>query len=132
MTNHAGNEPTAEQIVRATLLRCQFDTLGDKVADVVKDLRAHGLLSEGAPSEEDAALAATEQVRDAWRKDHREMLAQLDKVTAERDAALAAIERVRAEADAYAEQPDVMEPCGAVAQALRAALDGAPEPEEKP
>ena len=43
---------------------------------------------------------------------------------AERDAALAAIERVRAEADAYAEQPDVMEPCGAVAQALRTALDG--------
>ncbi len=48
---------------------------------------------------------------------------------AERDAALAAIERVRVEADAYAEQPDVMEPCGAVAQALRTALDGAPEPE---
>ena len=47
----------------------------------------------------------------------------------ERDAALAAIERVRAEADAYAEQPDVMELCGAVAQALRTALDGAPEPE---
>lgn len=47
----------------------------------------------------------------------------------ERDAALAAVERVRAEADAYAEQPDVMEPCGAVAQALRTALDGAPEPE---
>lgn len=46
--------PTAEQIVRATLLRCQFDTLGDKVADVVKDLCAHGLLSEGAPSEEGA------------------------------------------------------------------------------
>ena len=41
----------------------------------------------------------------------------------ERDAALAALERVRAEADAYAEQPDVMEPCGAVAQALRTALD---------
>ena len=52
-----------------------------------------------------------------------------DKARAERDAALAAIERVRAEADAYAEQPDVMEPCGAVAQALRTALDGAPEPE---
>ncbi len=51
---------------------------------------------------------------------------------AECDAALAAIERVRAEADAYAEQSDVMEPCGAVAQALRTALDGAPEPEEKP
>ncbi len=47
---------TAEQIVRATLLRCQFDTLGDKVADVVKDLRAHGLLSEGAPSEESVYL----------------------------------------------------------------------------
>ena len=46
--------PTAEQIVRATLLRCQFDTLGDKVADVVKDLRANGLLSEGAPSEAQA------------------------------------------------------------------------------
>ncbi len=45
------------------------------------------------------------------------------------DAALAALERVRAEADAYAEQSDVMEPCGAVAQALRTALDGAPEPE---
>ena len=43
---------------------------------------------------------------------------------AEHDAALAALERVRAEADAYAEQPDVMEPCGAVAQALRTALDG--------
>ena len=50
--------PTAEQIVRATLLRCQFDTLGDKVADVVKDLRAHGLLSEGAPSEEQIERAA--------------------------------------------------------------------------
>lgn len=50
---------------------------------------------------------------------------------AERDAALAAIERVRAEADAYAEQPDVMEPCGAVAQALRVALDGAPEPDNE-
>ncbi len=49
---------------------------------------------------------------------------------AERDAALAAIERVRAEADAYAEQSDVMEPCGAVAQALRTTLDGAPEPED--
>ena len=48
---------------------------------------------------------------------------------AETNAALAAVERVRAEADAYAEQPDVMEPCGAVAQALRTALDGAPETE---
>ena len=46
------------------------------------------------------------------------------KAEAERDAALAAIERVRDEADAYAEQPDVMEPCGAVAQSLRTALDG--------
>lgn len=53
----------------------------------------------------------------------------VDALRAERDAALAAIERVRAEADAYAEQPDVMELCGAVAQALLAALDGAPEPE---
>ncbi len=53
---------------------------------------------------------------------------KLRKAQAERDAALAAVERVRAEADAYAEQPDVMEPCGAVAQALRTALDGAPEP----
>ena len=54
---------------------------------------------------------------------------KLRKAQAERDAALEAIERVRAEADAYAEQPDVMEPCGAVAQALHTALDGAPEPE---
>ena len=53
-TDNRTNEPTAEQIVRATLLRCQFDTLGDKVADVVKDLRANGLLSEGAPSEAQA------------------------------------------------------------------------------
>ena len=53
----------------------------------------------------------------------------VDALRAERDVALAAIERVRAEADAYAEQPDVMELCGAVAQALRTALDGAPEPE---
>ena len=53
----------------------------------------------------------------------------LKQLKAEPDAALAAIERVRAEADAYAEQPDVMEPCGAVAQALRTALDGAPEAE---
>lgn len=29
------------------------------------------------------------------------------------------IEKVRAEADAYGRQPDVMEPCGAVAQSLR-------------
>ena len=43
--------------------------------------------------------------------------------------ALAAIERVRAEARAYAEQPDVLEPCGAVAQSILAALDRAPEPE---
>ena len=56
----------------------------------------------------------------------------LEAATRERDAALAVIERVRAEADAYAEQSDVMEPCGAVAQALRTVLDGAPEPEEKP
>ena len=48
---------TAEQIVRATLLRCQFDTLGDKVADVVKDLRANGLLSEGGdPSRQEVPL----------------------------------------------------------------------------
>ena len=53
----------------------------------------------------------------------------LEAATRERDAAVAAIERVRAEADAYAEQPDVMELCGAVAQALRTALDEAPEPE---
>ena len=53
-TDNRTNEPTAEQIVRATLLRCQFDTLGDKVADVVKDLRANGLLSEGTPSEKQA------------------------------------------------------------------------------
>ena len=57
-TDNRSNEPTAEQIVRATLLRCQFDTLGDKVADVVKDLRANGLLSEGAPSEEHIERAA--------------------------------------------------------------------------
>ena len=56
----------------------------------------------------------------------------LKQLKAKRDAALAALERVRAEADAYAEQPDVMEPCGAVAQALRTALDGAPESEVKP
>ena len=57
-TNEPRPNPTAEQIVRATLLRCQFDTLGDKVADVVKDLRANGLLSEGAPSEEQIERAA--------------------------------------------------------------------------
>ncbi len=62
----------------------------------VAALRAHGLLSEGAP-----VKGAT---------------------------ALAAIERVRAEANAYAKQPDVMEPCGAVAQSILLALDGAPEP----
>ena len=49
-------------------------------------------------------------------------------LVAERDAATAAIERVRAEANAYAKQPDVMEPCGAVAQSILLALDGAPEP----
>ena len=54
----------------------------------------------------------------------------LEAATCERDAALAAIERVRAEADAYAEQPDVVEPCGAVAQALRATLDGVPNADE--
>lgn len=48
---------------------------------------------------------------------------------AERDAALAAIERVRAEARAYAAQPDVLEPCGAAAQSILVALDGAPEPD---
>ena len=57
-TDNRTNEPTAEQIVRATLLRCQFDTLGDKAADVVKDLRTHGLLSEGAPSEQQVERAA--------------------------------------------------------------------------
>lgn len=56
----------------------------------------------------------------------------LEAATRERDAALAAIERVRAEARAYAKQPDVLEPCGAAAQSILAALDGAPEPEEKP
>ena len=35
-------------------------------------------------------------------------------------------ERVRAVADAYAEQPDVMEPCGASAQSIRFALDDMP------
>ena len=71
----------------------------------------------------DALEAATES-------DYHEGLEEGIKIgRAERDAALAAIERVRAEADAYAEQPDVMELCGAVAQALRTALDGAPEPE---
>ena len=60
------------------------------------------------------------------------MTINIEQVIAERDAALAAIERVRAEASAYAEQPDVMEPCGAVAQSILLALDGAPEPEEKP
>ncbi len=55
----------------------------------------------------------------------------ISELRTERAAALAAIERMRAEADAYAEQPDVMEPCGAVAQALRMALDGAPEPESR-
>ena len=75
--------------------------------------------------------AATE-VLDAHRCDESAERAykRTIRAEAERDAALAAIERVRAEADAYAEQPDVMELCGAVAQALRTALDGAPEPEE--
>ena len=63
------------------------------------------------------------------KRELRRMEIRAEKAEAERAAALAAIERVRAEADAYAEQPDVMEPCGAVAQALRTALDGAPEPE---
>ena len=63
------------------------------------------------------------------KRELRQMEVRAEKAQAERDAALAAIERVRAEADAYAEQPDVMELCGAVAQALRTALDGAPEPE---
>lgn len=78
------------------------------VTDLVAALRAANLLRESAVPD-----AATE-------------------LRTERDAALAAIERVRAEARAYAKQPDVLEPCGAAAQSILAALDGAPEPEEKP
>ena len=50
-------------------------------------------------------------------------------LVAERDAALAAVERVRAVAEAYDQQPDERELCGAAAQGIRFALDGAPEPE---
>lgn len=63
------------------------------------------------------------------KRELRQMEIRAEKAEAERDAALAAIERVRAEANAYAKQPDVMEPCGAVAQSILLALDGAPEPE---
>lgn len=47
----------------------------------------------------------------------------LEAATRERNAAVAAIERVRAEARAYAKQPDVLEPCGAAAQSILMALD---------
>lgn len=42
----------------------------------------------------------------------------------ERDQLKSAVARVRAEAEAYACQPGVLEPCGAVAQVIRAALAG--------
>jgi len=80
----------------------------ETVADLVAALRTANMLREPVVPD-----AATE-------------------LRAERDAALAAIERVRAEARAYAKQPDVLEPCGAAAQSILTALDEAPEPEEKP
>lgn len=50
------------------------------------------------------------------------------KVAEERAAELALIvERVREEAEAYGAQPDVMEPCGAVAQSLRYIITEASE-----
>ena len=75
----------------------------------------------------DAATEELERIKPLFENLSREYPNECNKrvkAEAERDAALAALERVRAEADAYAEQPDVMEPCGAVAQALRTALDG--------
>lgn len=65
---------------------------------------------------------------DEWPCVTRRLADALEAATRERDAALAAIERVRAEANAYAKQPDVMEPCGAAAQSIFVALDGHPNP----
>lgn len=188
-TDNRTNEPTPEQIVSEAL--GTYGLIGrarDLAArNAVEQLRAHGLLSEGTPTETKwvCGKCSREQARGhddgqipehhrtcpkrteakqpedwsteeldkvtldrlqelaeergydkgfaaGWKSEGRtaDLLApKLRKAQAERDAALAAIERVRAEADAYAKQPDVMEPCGAVAQALRTALDEAPEPE---
>ncbi len=88
--------------------------------------RAALVAAQGATTEE---LAKIKPLFENLSREYPNECNKRVKAEAERDAALAAIERVRAEADAYAEQSDVMEPCGAVAQALRTALDGAPEPE---
>ena len=66
MTNHAGNEPTAEQIL--------WELYPDDVMDhnrranchlFLEQLRTHGLLSEGAPSEEQIKASAAAVDEDA-------------------------------------------------------------------
>lgn len=98
-----------------------FEVLASEDDDTIESLVEIALSRAAVPD------AATERVRDAWRKDHREMLAKLD-------AATAAIARVRA-----IHHPDPYDvsgkyctceeawPCSTIA-----ALDGAPEPEEGP
>ena len=73
----------------------------------------------------ESTLAELRQEReraDAYRIMQRETAKTAREMRAESDAALSraeeTIEKVRAEADAYGRQPDVMEPCGAVAQSL--------------
>lgn len=68
----------------------------------------------------DELVAEVERLRDVkaeWRM-------YCIRAESERDQLKAAVERVRAEAEAYACQPGVLEPCGAVAQGILAALDG--------
>ena len=110
--------PSEEQIEKALDAISRFNQWTDNPRGAMRAaLTAAGVASQPVIDEEKWSVALGD------------MTDRADKAETERDAALAAIERVRAEADAYAEQPDVMEPCGAVAQALRTALDGAPEPE---
>ena len=101
--------------------------------DAIYETELREVLRAAVP---DAATEELERIKPLFENLSREYPNECNKrvkAEAERDAALAVLERVRAIAERHGMKPwteeifaalDVVEPCGAVAQALRTALDG--------
>lgn len=137
--------PTAESVIAEAMVNAGAPLMHSRVEEsVAAALRANNLLSEGAPTEAliaEAKRRARKRRGDGWLKEADmldRLIAALEAATRERDAAVAAVERIREavsghpECDRYSED-DVIS-CGwkSAYASVVAALDGAPEPEEKP
>lgn len=115
-------QTTADLIATAKAMR-------EQINEEPKSWSILALWFETAERLEAAEQRAEEAERERDRLDEafdRDLPWRYDEVEAQRNQCAAVVEKVREEAEAYAKQPDVMEPCGAVAQSLQWALASAP------